>query len=70
VPISVRRSIDFDEMASHFGSHSLALKVENDQVGLLFRHMAVDAILRDGVTGFGECTKGPRDPPAIDRPMP
>src|SRR6202012_6094932 len=46
--------IDLDPVAPHLRSFSRALPIEDNHVGLLLRHMAVDAVRRDGMIGAGE----------------
>jgi hypothetical protein len=38
-------SIDLDPMVPHLGSHLLAGEIEDDKVGLLLGHVAIDAIV-------------------------
>ena len=41
-------------MISHFWFDTLAGEIENDEVGLLFRHVAIDAVAHQGMIGFQE----------------
>jgi hypothetical protein len=46
--------IDFDPVAPHLRSFFRSLPIENNHVGFLLRHMAVDAVRRDWMIRTGE----------------
>ena len=48
------RLIDLDPMVRHLGSHLRALPVEDDLVGLLPGHVAINAVFCKGMAGPGE----------------
>ena len=47
-------SIDLDPMVPHLRPHLLAREIEDDEVGLLLRHVAIDAIVCDFVIRPGK----------------
>ena len=42
-------------MISHLRFNALALEIKDDEVSFLPGHVAVDAVIGDGVTLFAEC---------------
>ena len=47
-------SIHFDPVVPHQRFDLFAREIEDDEVGFLFRHVAVDAVGGELVIGFGE----------------